>query len=154
MLQCQGCGSATTVDCTCPPELANLPLHMPDCPLTDLDANLACKPGAGCCSDDHGGLSHGAWANACPADHAGQPCPAPDTCTVWAGMVRDAAALDPANPVHAAIRAQLEQMYGRPITGPCPGGHHAQGVAGCQVCRPITVTLLRGTVIRPAQVIA
>jgi hypothetical protein len=152
LLICRGCGSTTTVDCTCPPELADLPLHMSECPMNDLDAQLQCPPTAAkCCQEDHGGLSHGAWANQCPGQHAGQPCPTPETCPVWGPMVEAVANLDPANPFHHQAVTQLEAQYGQPVTGPCPGGHCAQGVKGCQVCRPITVQLLRGsTAIRPA----
>jgi hypothetical protein len=152
LLQCDGCGSTTTVDCSCPPELATLPLHLDQCALKDLDAALDCKPGASCCTDDHGGVSHGAWANACPAAHDDAPCPAPKTCRSWGGMAAAVADLDPANPAHMAVKTQLETLYGRPVAGDCPGGHCAQGVDGCQVCRPLTITLIGGTVLRPAGV--
>jgi hypothetical protein len=152
LLQCNGCGATTTVDCSCPPEFADLPLHVPGCGMEDLDAQVACKPGAGCCDGSaHPGTSHGRAASACARDHSADPCPEPSTCPGWAGMVRDVAQLNPDNPAHQAIRAELEARYGRPITGDCPGGHCHKDIDGCAVCRPITVTLLAGSaVIRPA----
>jgi hypothetical protein len=152
-VQCNGCGTSTIVDCSCPPELANMPFHIDTCAVKDLDAQLTCKPSATCCTDDHGGMSHGTRASQCPlrdGGHAGQPCPTPAACGMWTGMVRDVAALNPDNPDHMAVRARLEQQYGQPVEGDCPGGHCALGVPGCWVCRPVTITWLGGGILRPA----
>lgn len=153
LLTCKGCAATAMVPCTCPPEMADLPFHAPGCPTGDPDAQLICAPGSSCCADSHGGLSHGKWASTCPGgsfNHPGEPCPAPDTCGVWHGMARAVADLDPGNPQHMAVKAELEAMYGRPVAGPCPGGHCARGVAGCRVCRPITVSWIGGGVrMRP-----
>lgn len=56
---------------------------------------------------------HAAAANACPRGHEGQPCPHPEgKCTAV------------------------------PAGQACPGGHCGLGVAGCTVCRPVTVIAL------------
>ena len=169
LLQCNSCGSTATVDCQCPPEMqaANLGFHHQDCPFTDLGANVQCRPGSDCCAGDvHPGLSHDAHANACPANHAGQPCPVPASCPGWEGHKRDvanlagtAAALRESGLPHEmaaaaqyeGVKAALEQAIGQPVEGDCPGGHCAVGVNGCQVCRPISITVLAGSVVmRPA----
>jgi hypothetical protein len=59
---------------------------------------------------------HGETANACPGGHGA--CPTPAACPVWGQ---------------------------RQPEGPCPGGHCGLGIAGCSVCRPITITALPGT---------
>ncbi len=79
LLQCDGCRASTVVSCTCPPGSRE---HVPGCALTDIGANLACVPGAGCCAEDH---SHDEAANACPGGHEGQKCPDPGTCGVTEG---------------------------------------------------------------------
>jgi len=124
ILLCKGCGTTATVDCACPPELADLPVHGGECLLNDPDSahDCACCDGAG-----HDGQSHGAAAAACPGGHGA--CPAPDTCEVWAGVT--------ANTRHP--------LYDGPPPGPCPGGHCGLGVDGCAVCRPLTIIAPAGS---------
>lgn len=71
----------------------------------------------GCCPLDH---HHGLAANACPGaegSHPGAACPAPENC-----------------------------IARTPLGRPCPGEHCGLGVEGCTVCRPITITLMAGSV--------
>ena len=91
----------------------------------DPDAALSCPPGSGCCEEDH---HHGRAANSCPGGHGA--CPVPDSCPVWLGM-------QPHLP---------ESPLKDTSAGPCPGGHCGAGVSGCVVCRPVTITLLPGSV--------
>jgi hypothetical protein len=98
-------------------------LHCPRCgawtvvpDLSDPDAALKCN----CCTLDH---HHGQAANACPGagiNHPGIPCHHPD------------------NGVGCVVRTPAGQ--------PCPGAHCGPGIAGCTVCRPITITPLPGSV--------
>jgi hypothetical protein len=84
--------------------------------LSDPDAALQCS----CCTLDH---HHGQAANACPgitAGHPGVPCHQPEGGT------------------GCSLRT--------PPGEPCPGGHCTPGDPGCQVCRPITITPLPGSV--------
>jgi hypothetical protein len=92
---------------------------------TDPDAALTCLPGSDCCPKDH---HHGENASACPGGHG--PCPAPDRCPVWAGLQPHV----PGSPVRDTS------------AGPCPGGHCGPGVPGCTVCRPLTITVMPGSV--------
>jgi hypothetical protein len=93
--------------------------------VADPDAALVCPPGAACCQQDH---HHGQAATACPGGHGA--CPTPDSCPVWLGM-----------------QPHLENSARRDTSaGPCPGGHCGLGVAGCTVCRPITITAIPGSV--------
>ena len=91
----------------------------------DPDSVVTCTGDSpACCSQDH---HHGDAASACPGGHGA--CPTPDKCPVWLGTqphlpdsnVRDTSA------------------------GPCPGGHCGAGVAGCNVCRSIKITLMPGS---------
>jgi hypothetical protein len=117
--------------------------HHPGCGFSNLDANVTCVPGYGCCAEDH---DHAAAANACPgfltqdqlragavAGHPGEACTIvhphdPATCKVC---------LDPAAGEHG------------PEVGngghECAGGHCGPKVSGCTVCRPITITPLPGS---------
>lgn len=137
MLQvtCKQCSSTVYVDCTCLPGTKPAGGHNPLCAMTDLGSNLQCHPDGDCCQEDH---SHDQAANACPGiaagGHPGEPCPAPnpDRCLVYSGGYSAARDLAP------------EQRVRR--TGTCPGGHCGFGVKGCTICRPITITLLPGSV--------
>ena len=74
----------------------------------------------GCCTQAH---NHDLAANACPGaglNHQGAACSHPDG--GWACNVVT------------------------PLGEDCPGGHCGLGVEGCTVCRPITITMLAGTV--------
>ena len=109
--------------------------------LTDNHANpdsaLTCRPGAGCCAQvhDHDATcapdcaqihDHAAAANACPGGHDAEPCPFdPDNCPVFAGGTGS---------------------HGPTNVGHCPGGHCGKDVKGCTVCRPVTITGLRGLI--------
>ena len=154
LLQCEdGCGAVATTDCACPPEMADVPAHLAECPMTDIGANLQCKPGAGCCELPH---SHDQAANACPGAgrHEGVPCPAGDVCRFWDGHKAHIAGLNPDNPVHMQVKAEAEALHGV-AEGTCPGGHCGKGVPGCTVCRPITITAMAGTVsVRRAGAVA
>jgi hypothetical protein len=116
-IQCQGCLTWEIVDCICPPGLG---AHVSACPVDDLDAQVNCAGplSANCCKVAH---NHGKAANACLGDHAEAPCSSgdPAKCSVWANTEGD---------------------------GDCPGGHCGVGVDGCTVCRPITITVLAGSV--------
>jgi hypothetical protein len=82
------------------------------------DSSLSC----GCCPQQH---DHAANANACPGAgmrHEGAACPQPD------GGAQCLAVTGPGEP--------------------CPGGHCALGVPGCQVCRPVTITVF--SLVTPA----
>ena len=79
-VRCNGCGAQAFVDCTCPPEMAAVPAHVADCPMTDMGANVVCPPGSGCCQESH---SHDAAANACPGGHDGAACPVGTACFVF-----------------------------------------------------------------------
>ena len=139
MLQvtCKQCSATAYVDCTCeiiapgtkPPDG-----HLALCPLTDLGSNVLCDPESGCCQESH---SHDAAANACPGivagGHPGAPCPDEGKrCLVYSGGHSAARDLDPEVRVRRA--------------GKCPGGHCGPGVEGCTICRPVTITLLPGSV--------
>jgi hypothetical protein len=106
------CGASRTIRCLCPPGAT---AHHGDCYAGDFDAALDCTPGYGCCGEDH---HHGRNANACPGveqGHGDVACASPDplACTAVTPPGED-----------------------------CPGGHCGYGVHGCQVCRPITITVL------------
>jgi hypothetical protein len=108
-----GCGAWAVIDCSCPPgEPARGP-HLEACPLADIDSQVTCLPGYGCCQEDH---HHGEAANACPGGHG--ECLTPAACATWHGGM------------------------GQPEDTPCPGGHCGMGVDGCTVCRPLTITIL------------
>lgn len=79
--------------------------------LSDPDAALIC----GCCPENH---HHGQNAAACPGIDAGHP----------------------GTPCHRAAGGQ-ECTLKTPSGEPCPGGHCGPGVAGCNVCRPITISV-------------
>jgi hypothetical protein len=117
LLSCDNCKATSVVSCSgCPPEghLGPPEGHLDICPFKDLGAALSCRPGSGCCPEDH---SHDGAANACPGagtGHPGAACPA----------------------------AAADCIAVTPRGEPCPGGHCARGVPGCTVCRPITVTVL------------
>jgi hypothetical protein len=87
----------------------------------DIDLHMAVDAtGCGCCTENH---HHGQAASACPGkggNHPGAECPHPDpvACTV--------------------LTPEGEE---------CPGGHCGLGIPGCSVCRPLTITLLPGSVI-------
>jgi hypothetical protein len=115
-----------------------------------------------CCTADH---DHAAAARACPGApcprdhdpaetgcpgvhagavsiHAGEPCPfPPGECPVYGGG-HTAPTGDPADP------------SGYMVTGNCPGGHCGKGVKGCTVCRPLTITALKGSfgTLQPAPI--
>jgi hypothetical protein len=96
---------------------------------------VLCLPESGCCQEAH---SHDQAANACPGitlGHPGAPCAAadPDRCLSHSGGHSAARDLSP------------EERVRR--TGTCPGGHCGPGVPGCTICRPVTITLLPGSVI-------
>jgi hypothetical protein len=127
-LFCPGCQSQVFLECSCPPgHAANVGQHHPECSHANLDANLVCPPGSGCCSEDH---DHAAAANACPGGHDDAPCPEPGKCRVWRGGVPD------------VLHPQFDPATGVP---PCPGGHHHKDVPGCTVCRPLIITMLPGS---------
>ena len=139
MLQvtCKGCSSAAYVDCTC--ELIVPGAKPPDghhvlCPMTDLGSNVLCDEDGDCCQESH---SHTEAANACPgiiAGHPGAPCPDADKarCLTYSGGYSAAPDLAP--------EARVRRL------GKCPGGHCGFGVEGCTICRPVTITLLPGSV--------
>ena len=77
----------------------------------------------GCCAEDH---DHDETANACPSaniGHQGVTCPEPD----------------PVNQCHVT-----------PAGEDCPGGHCHVSLPDCTVCRPVTITLMPGSVAVPA----
>ena len=78
LVQCRGCGASAVAECTCPPEMAEVPAHVAGCPAADLDAQLDCDPDGDCCLQDH---HHGEQANA-----SGNPC-RPVTITALPGAV-------------------------------------------------------------------
>jgi hypothetical protein len=90
----------------------------------DPDAAVVCPPESDCCKTDH----HHGEAAACAGGHAA--CPTPDDCPVF-GDQHQPEPDEPGAPAPARI--------------PCPGGHCGPGVAGCNVCRPITITALAGS---------
>jgi hypothetical protein len=118
-LKCDNCGTTAVIDCNCPQQVrearaagSSLP-HVDQCPMSSNLGNLlVCKSGTDCCQEDH---DHDAAANACPADHSAEPCPDPAGCGVD-GHGR-----------------------GENPDAECQGGHHAKGVSGCTVCRPMTI---------------
>lgn len=126
-IQCPGCMTSAYADCACPPEVRAGPSHLPSCPVADLDALITC----GCCPEDH---DHAA-ASACGGQHAGEACPEPGSCRVWAGVTADA----------------RHPLYDGEAPGPCPGGHCHKDLPGCAVCRPLIITTLPGTQITMAQ---
>jgi hypothetical protein len=146
MVSCDGCRTAAFVDCTCPeghdrvasghlPAVVIGGVTVPACPLLDLGAAVKCQDGTGCCTEDH---SHDAAANSCPdigldhgQRHDGAPCPVPGNCTLWRNVNADH---------HRALREA-----GQPVPS-CPGGHCGPGVPGCTVCRPVTITVIPGSV--------
>lgn len=136
MLQvtCKKCQASAYVDCTCPPASKPAGGHHPFCALTDLGSNVQCDPDSGCCQKSH---SHDAAANACPGiaagGHPGAPCPDEGSrCLVYSGGHSAAQDLAPEARVRRA--------------GKCTGGHCGPGVTGCTICRPVTITLLPGSV--------
>jgi hypothetical protein len=134
-VECKRCHAWAIADCSCPPELADLPLHLPACSLNDIGAALTCLPGAGCCPVPH---SHDAAAMACPGlagAHAGEPCPHPDPvlCPAHVSSTSPHAGT-PAHLIVPGVKTPLE----------CPGGHCGVGVKDCTVCRPVTITMLPG----------
>ena len=130
---CKGCSATAYVDCTCPPETKPAGGHHPLCPLTDLGSNVLCDPDSGCCQAEH---SHDLNAMSCPGitagGHPGAPCPAAGRCLVHSGG-------------HSAARDLGPEVQVR-RSGKCPGGHCGFGVEGCTICRPVTITLLPGSV--------
>jgi hypothetical protein len=150
IVRCDGCGAETITGCACPPEMANVPAHVADCPMLDLGAQVTCPPDSGCCQKPH---SHDQAANACAVDHTGQPCPHPDplACPTFRsgpgkGGPGTGISCDP--DAHAAGQHTACPAHG----DGCPGGHHAKGVEGCAVCRPVTISLVPGyTVLRPVE---
>jgi hypothetical protein len=138
-VQCRGCLTSAYLDCHCEllgHDLAGVGAHAAGCPFADLGAQVVCPPGSPCCKQDH---SHDATANACPQNHGTAPCPNPGRCETWEQQKRDVVNLDP--DVHGQLKASLAH-----ITGDCPGGHCGFGVPGCTVCRPVTVTVMPGSV--------
>jgi hypothetical protein len=138
MVTCQGCGTQTFLECSCPPgHAANVGQHHPECSHYSLDASITCPPGSGCCAEDH---DHAAAADACPGGHD-EPCPEPGTCRVW-----QAATADARHPAYAGGHPLLgaEHQAGDPVPD-CPGGHCHKDVKGCTVCRPLTITVLPGS---------
>jgi hypothetical protein len=131
-IECQGCHTSAYADCTCAasgrrPDLAGA--HTPGCPLSDLGAQVTCRPGFDCCDgSDHPDVSHDAAANACPGGHDDAACPEPKTCKTWAGMTAD---------------TRHPQYEGEP-PGDCPGGHCHKDLDGCTVCRPVSVEVMPG----------
>jgi hypothetical protein len=141
-VECKRCHSWATADCSCPPELADLPFHLPGCKLNDMGAVVTCPPGSGCCQLAH---SHDAAAMACPGltgAHAGQPCPHPDPvlCPTHISSTSPAAG----TPAHQVLLGGGGRaLVSEPLE--CPGGHCGPGVKDCTVCRPVTITMLPGT---------
>ena len=91
--------------------------HFVGCPYVSLDAHLKCPPGSDCCQEDH---DHGAMANSCHGDHPDMACPKDaGRCKVWENTEGD---------------------------GDCPGGHCSVEDPDCAVCRPLTVTVMPGSV--------
>ena len=130
LVQCNhSCNALAFADCVCP-ALGHNPAvtgqHHPDCDFTDLGDTIkdcSCCPG-----DTHPGLTHDQNAMACPGinnQHTGVPCPVPDNCPTWISGTSNVA--------------------GSTTAGPCPGGHCALNVPGCQVCRPVVITLMPGS---------
>ncbi len=73
-----GCGSWTVIDCSCDPDVLEAArAHDGECPLANIDAQLTCLPGKGCCTEDH---DH---AQPCPGEHG--PCLTPAQCPTWHG---------------------------------------------------------------------
>ena len=124
ILLCKGCGTTSTVVCSCPPELADAPVHAGDCGMSDPDA---AHPDCCCDGTSHAGQSHAEAANACPGWHGA--CPTPRACPVWEGAT--------ANTRHP--------LYDGPEPGDCPGGHCGPGVDGCAVCRPLLIIAPAGS---------
>jgi hypothetical protein len=140
MVSCQGCGTQAFLECTCPPgHVALIGAHDAGCPHYNLDANLACPPGSGCCQVDH---DHGTAANACPGNHGDVPCPEePGTCRVWRGAIADA--------FHPLFEPGSHPLFSGEKIPDCPGGHCHKDIPGCGVCRPLVITVLPGTSITP-----
>lgn len=124
ILLCKGCGTTATVECGCPPELADVPVHAGGCVMLDPDAAHSC----GCCDGTaHPGVSCGKAAIACPGGHGA--CPAPDACELWL----------------AATANTRHPLYEGPPAGPCPGGHCGKDVPGCTVCKPLLIIAPAGS---------
>ena len=139
-VQCPGCMTQVFLECTCPPEhLLTLGEHHDECPHSDIDANLACAPDAGCCSEDH---DHAAMANACPGGHENEACPEePGRCRVW----RDSTA-DARHPLYRGAHPLLGPDHAADDDiPPCPGGHCHASIPSCTVCRPLIITMLPGS---------
>jgi hypothetical protein len=143
-VECKNCHSWATADCSCPPELAELPFHLPACKLADIGAVVTCPPDSGCCQLPH---SHDANAMTCPGltggiGHPGEPCPHPDpvTCPAHVSSTSPMAG----TPAHLYVPEGAKRALSRePLA--CPGGHCGLGVKGCTICRPVTITMLPGT---------
>ena len=76
-------------------------------------------------------------ANSCPGGHG--DCPEPAKCSQWKATVAH----------HEAMRASLPAgdrgSYEMP-GDECPGGHCHVALEDCTVCRPMTITVLAGSV--------
>jgi hypothetical protein len=131
MAQCGDCQAVAFVDCTCPPGVTDATgWHLAECQMENIQGQVQCREGAGCCTEDHSGTpdvkvgtivfhGHDAAAMACPGlgnNHPGADCPVGPSCVVVTEAGED-----------------------------CPGGHCAKGVDGCTVCRPITITAMPGS---------
>jgi hypothetical protein len=143
MATCQGCSTQAFLDCTCPEDhLLALGGHRQDCSHFNIDASVACPPGAGCCTEKH---DHGAAANACPGGHDDTACPEdPHKCGVWKGAIADAF-----HPEAAGVHPLLRDLKPGDDPPPCPGGHCHKDIPACTVCRPLTITVLPGTQVTP-----
>lgn len=146
LVSCDNCRASAFVDCTCPEGHDRVASgHLPAvtvgdqtrdaCPFIDLGANVVCADGTDCCTEPH---SHDAAANSCPdialdlgKRHGGAPCPDPGSCTLWRNS-------------QAGAHRELREA-GKPVPS-CPGGHCGPGVPGCTVCRPVTITVVPGSV--------
>jgi hypothetical protein len=132
------------LECTCPPDyLAVAGQHQDGCSHAGIDAAITCNPAStnpGCCHQDH---DHAAAANACSGAHDDEPCPEPGSCRTWQGATADAH--------HPLFEPGTHPLFSGATVPDCPGAHCAKGVRNCTVCRPLIITVMRGsTVIQPA----
>jgi len=144
LLTCDGCGAHAVAEehPDCPPDPN---VHIAACQMNNLDGLVQCRPGFGCCEDDH---DHAAAANSCKGGHGA--CPEPESCALHASVK---AHFEAAQAQLADHDGQAEHFAATLEAPPdtCRGGHCHKDLADCAVCRPITILGLRGSaVLTPA----